>query len=79
MAEDIKNIEDKSTQPIRVTEEMMAKQATNVNQLLRELENNLTPEQHDVLTRFFAERAVLNAMKMRMTLDETGGKENGNE
>jgi hypothetical protein len=72
-------MEEKSTQPIRVTEEMMTGQANHANQLLRELETSLSPEQHTALTKFFAERAVLNAMKIRMAMDNNAGKEAGNE
>lgn len=78
MAEEAK-IEDKSTQPIRVTEEMMTSQATTLNQLLRDLESTLNPQQHEALTKFFAERAVLVAMKQKMAMDEKSGKEATNE
>ncbi|HEX2911183.1 MAG TPA: hypothetical protein VH186_10275 [Chloroflexia bacterium] len=53
-----------------VSDREVQAQAQRVNQLLRELEQQLDDNQHAVLTEFFAERAVLSAMKMRVDLEE---------
>lgn len=62
--------EDGTTEPIDMKQAMIKNQSTYLNQLLQELETGVNEEQHALLTTFFAERAVLNAMRVRITTDK---------
>lgn len=52
-------------------------QAERVNQLLRQLEQQLDDNQHAQVTELLAERAVLAAMRARVELDEAQGRLSG--
>ncbi len=55
------------------------RQIAKVNGLLHELESTLNDDQHALLTRLFAERAVLAAMRVQADLKTETGDGNQQE
>lgn len=49
----------------------LAEAAEQVNNLLRELEAMVNPEQHEALTEFFSEWSVLSALRTTREMNET--------